>query len=81
MDQLLLTDLVSIYISQMDISEVRNAMDDILKNLGLIKVGDRLSLPLAFVSPTKQKENDGKRKKLLEVFYSSKSQKLEKMKK
>lgn len=80
MDQVLLTDLVSIFISQMDILAVRNATDDILKNLGLIKVGDRLSLR-GFCDSHQTKENDGKRKKLLEAFYSSKSQKLEKMKK
>ena len=64
----------------MDVLAVRNATDDLLKNLGLIKAGDRLSLR-GFCNSNNDKENDGKRKKLLEAFQSSKAQKLEKMNK
>lgn len=64
----------------MDILAVQNATDDVLKNLGLIKAGDRLSLR-GFCDSNQTKEKDGKRKQLLQAFHSSKAQKLEKMKK
>lgn len=59
----------------MDISAVLNATDDVLKDMGLLTAGDRLSLR-GFCSTAQEKqhkeEKESKRRRLLETFLSSK---------
>lgn len=59
----------------MDVSAILNADDELLKEMGLIKAGDRLSVR-GFCSSINQsdKEEDGKSKKrrLLEAFLTKK---------
>lgn len=67
----------------MDISAVLNANDDVLKDMGLLTAGDRLSLR-GFCSTAQEtqqnKEKESKRRRLLEAFLSSKKDKPKKQK-
>ena len=58
----------------MDVSAILNADDDCLKDMGIVKAGDRLSLRGFCTSSTKLDEEDTKSKKrsLLEAFLAKK---------
>ena len=66
----------------MDITAVLSANDDVLKELGLITAGDRLSLR-GFCSTAqdvqKNTEKESKRRRLLEAFLSSRKDRSKKL--
>lgn len=59
----------------MDVSAIMNADDELLKSMGLIKAGDRLSVR-GFCSSTSQSGKDedsrSKKRRLLEAFWATK---------
>lgn len=64
----------------MDVSAILNASEDFLKDMGLCKAGDRLSLR-GFCTSQRDKvqEKENKRKRLLDAFLSSKRDKFQKV--
>ena len=64
--------LISLFpVFQMDVCAVLNADDELLKNMGLLKAGDRLSLR-GFCQSEKKEENQSKKRRLLEAFFNKK---------
>ena len=57
---------------QMDVSAIMNADDELLKDMGLLKAGDRLSLRgfcRSHSQSEKKEDNQSKKRRLLEAFF------------
>ena len=60
---------------QMDVSAIMNADDELLKDMGLLKAGDRLSLRgfcRSHSQSEKKEDNQSKKRRLLEAFFEKK---------
>ena len=59
----------------MDVCAIMNADDELLKDMGLLKAGDRLSLRgfcRSHSQSEKKEDNQSKKRRLLEAFFEKK---------